>query len=774
MANEFDTVSSAVPFSPITEVDTEQGTVTGSGMSFLAFNMLNPGAHGIPDWWSVHRDGWLRDLVGRSDPLKIAAGTFINKAVSIPLRISAREGTIKRHVAQATDAQQALMRNSGILRGFKGEFKKFLHDYLTQDNGAFMFVMGDGPSDEVLQGPASGLIHLDSGRCQRTGSPEFPVIYHHLDGKRYALHLARVISMSNMPSPRADMFDVGYCAVSCALDVARELRDISVHSAEKFGSRPPRQLLYAETGATINELSSAIHHFENKLNQEGLTRFAKTLLLAPKVANQTLALRTLDMSSAPDGFNRQEVTIMDLALLASAFGLDLRDLAISFGVAGATKSDAEVQHRKGRGKGVHEVLETFMERMEQVFLPEHLMMTFDTLDDDQDRQQADNRNIRSQARERDMRAGLTTVRVERETMRDTGEITEQQFREMELADGRTPDGLDILFLFHSSDSTHKKYLGAVGDNPTDVLSNDPVAMSDNIREQRELAFADLETTSDPRKYWKIREALAALDQLQAMYDDVPQPGLLADPAVTDAAAMGDMDDMAADQITDPTGVTEPEAGGSPDAIDQDGGIKALPDELWEEDLPEAARREMEGIVERYGVQFDQIVTAANSGDLARDEAARALEELIGMVLLMLFLKGARMSPGDAGIQERAMIENILSIHLASMGNLLDDIYAGLYKPNLAMLLNRADMWQNMAANAYFQGLLQREDNPRLKWVRNPFKDSCADCIRLNGQVHEAVGWQASGWLPRSPGLACHGFNCGCSFVETTDPTRGAF
>lgn len=507
---EYNEALEAVPFDPKVP-----GSDWGAG-AFMFMQLAGAGSD-APAYYSAARDSWLREFWRGIDPLKVAVNTFVSKANTIPVTIRPRDRLVKRHAAQAERFQADLMRNSQLLKGWKVFFKKFLIDYLTTDNGAFAVVMGKGPADGPILGAPMGLYHLDSMRCVRTGDAEYPVRYMNVDGKYYKLHYTRVIMVSALPAPDAELYDVGFCPVSYAIDAAAELRDIYTYSKEKFGSRPQRQVLYVKKGATMDQLAGAIHVADEKLNSDGLTRFAKTLLLAPKIATQELELATLDLSSAPDNFDRMDVTLLDMAMIAASFGLDLRDVAIAFGVAGQTKSDAEVQDRKGRGKGVGEFLEALTDQLNFKYLPPQLELSFDNLDDAQDEQQATIRNTRSQARERDLRSGVTTIRVERELMLRYNEITVEEFEEMELLDGRLPNGLDVLLLFSTTDARISDWLDLGVDDPTLVEENDPQEMLDEIHERIIEVSQEIDTATRADVARQARQSLAALEKLQALY-----------------------------------------------------------------------------------------------------------------------------------------------------------------------------------------------------------------------------------------------------------------
>ena len=493
----------------------------GGGMAFSTLMALGAAGHLAPPYWSKARDKWLIGFARRVDVVKITVKTFISKANTIPVRIYPKDRSIVRHANMATDMHEALMRNSGLFKGFRHEFQRFLFDYLNQDNGGFMLILGGGQVDGPIVGAASGLVHLESYLCNRTSNPEYPVVYYHPDGKRYKIHYTRLIDMVSLPSTETNLNGVGLCPTSLCIDSAQEILDMYTYSQEKHGSRPARQILYASEGATIEQLSSAIQHGEMKLDNEGHTRFSKTLLLAPKLPGGKLKLDLIDLASSPDGFDRQTVTLLDMAVIASSFGLDLRDLAHSFGISGQTRSDAEVQDRKGRGKGVGEFIETFSDQLTQKFLPEYLLLSFDNLDDNQDEQRAKIQGIRSTARGRDVTTGIMTVRASRHQMLRAGEIQDEDFDEMELTDGRLPDGNDILSLFYSSDTYYSAALKIPSlSDPIDIEGNDPYFAIDAIKPALIKAWGLFEEETNPVKRKKARQVIAALEKLQEAYREV--------------------------------------------------------------------------------------------------------------------------------------------------------------------------------------------------------------------------------------------------------------
>lgn len=747
-SQEIRALNRAIPFSTNGDSDPLMDSPGGAGVMVLQW--IGAASNQAPGYWSTARDIWLRSFYLRSDYLKITVATFVQKAYAVPLAIIARDHNVKAHVALAEQLHGDIMRNSGLLKGFFGEFAKFATDYVTQDNGAFMLVMGGGKANGPIVGPVVGLMHLDSQYCTRTGNPEYPVVYTHTDGKRYKLHYTRVIFLSSMPSGNAELYDVGLCAVSRCIDAAQDLLDVMVYNAEKFGSRPARQILYGKTGVTLKNINDAIALANTKMNSQGLDRFSRTVLMAPAAPTGTMDLGTLDLASAPDGFNRNEVTILDIAVIAGAFGLDLRDLAHSLGLQGQTKADAEIQHLKTRGKGVEQFLTDFTEQLNQKALPDTLEAYFDYIDDTQDRQAADIAEVRARGRQIDLTSGVITVRLAREQMLENGEIDQDQFDSLELAEGRLPDGLDVLMLFQSQDSEISRILGGIVDNPlnSQIMSVDvdgqpqPVdPLGDIINERMLLAWQRHDTAPNANIKRKMRQAIAALTKLQAIVR----------PVETEPETTPTEDEQPAEDEDEPEPAT----------------VKSYHTKQ-DEDLDE--------LMGTYSDDFDELVTAANNGEMKQDDFDRELEALVAAMLLAAFLRGSRLSEAELTARIRERVDEGIDINLDSIPGLSGDIYSGRYQPEQLGeegAGRRVEMWVNSLAGMYALGQLHRRDDPRFEWVVGP-TEHCETCARLNGQVHTASEWLSSGYAPQSGSLACRGLRCQCQLSETSEPVQGGF
>lgn len=500
------------------KVPFDQPDATGIESAFVSW--IIPTGSAIPPWWSRGRDLWLRNFYRSVDGLKIAVYTFSAKVLNVPMHIQARDNSIRSHVEEAEQIEESLLTNSGVTTGWHEEMSKFITDFLTTDSGGHLYVMGSpNRADKPLIGAATGIYHLDSVRVTRTGNKEFPIIFRDRDGTAYKFHHTRCVSLSDLPSPELEMNGVGLCAVTRALDSANEQGDISNYTREKMGSKPQRGILYVKTGGTIGELEDAVKKAEMKDAAQGNSFYSRTALLAPRNPNSVLELDLVELSKLPDGFNRRDSAILNMSHIAAAFGLDLRDLSFPLGLAGG-KQDAEVQDRKGRGKGVGDCIKTIAEAINQFVLPPHLKVVFDYLDDDQDMRESDIRSKRAESRYKDLSSGVTTVRVERERMASAGEITSQQFEDMELADGRQADGTDVLQLFYTDDKYVQTMLSMPElAEPTDIAANDPFVAIQAIEAAKRRIYEISSKYASTRVMRSSRRATAALNRLRSLYEE---------------------------------------------------------------------------------------------------------------------------------------------------------------------------------------------------------------------------------------------------------------
>lgn len=473
----------------------------------------------LPRWWSAARDNALDELWKTSDLQSGAMYTMSAKMSTIPFHVEPRDMSITSHLRDAEQFEQRLHDSAEWGKGWGEFFEKQVISLLGQDNGRFMEIIDlsknkNGP----LIGPAISVAHLDPARCTRTSNPKFPINYRDTSGKIHRLHHSRVAFNAQLPSIHVEMHGVGLCAVSRSASYAQNMLDIAKYKEEKMGVRPHRSMLVVGGGLDGEGVGKAIEVTNREADSRNQSRFSLTPIVGdPMIEKPTVEL--IDFASIPDGFDDTDSHSIAMAAIALAFGVDARELWPGM-QQGSTRADALLSHIKQRGKGPGHILQETERMFNNWYLPSHLRMVFDFQDDAQDRQKAEIRHERSQTRKTDIDIGVSSDRVERERMVKEGELTTAQFKDLELSEGRLPDGTPLEVLFFRPDTIYQTLLtiSEISD-PLDLRSNDPEKVLDAISKKIPEGYELLSTENRQIQSRQIRESIAALEFIQSLYED---------------------------------------------------------------------------------------------------------------------------------------------------------------------------------------------------------------------------------------------------------------
>ena len=485
----------------------------------------------IPPYWSRARDLSLSQFALKVDHVSSAFSMFISKTATIPLRVLPRDTSIKAHVKQADDLTANLNEMSDWGKGWVASFApKMIFSFITQDNGMFAEIIGDGPADKQRRG-FYGIRFLDPSLCQRTSNPEYPVIFWDIGiggtGLRYKMHHTRVMLASSLPQVYTRLNGLGFCAMSRMINTAQHLLDISTMEQEELGSRPKRRMIVGEQGITAQEIVTAFQQADMQMDNQGLTRYSKSVVVASTTkptSNNPIKLNVLDLYNALAGEDKERSITLGMFLIALALNIPPRWLWPASS-SGATKADAMFQHLAGMGGGVGMLLSIFENMLGGTPMatalgkpvPSHLQVVFDNQDDEQDRMQAEIRKVRNEVWALALANSSVNDRVVRQQMLEAGDLSEQQFDDLELADGRLPDGTDILNLFMTTDPDIVEMLAlSIGDvlNPE---ANDRETVLQAIADKELEVRAILANPVRPAIFDKAKQAFAALQALRTLY-----------------------------------------------------------------------------------------------------------------------------------------------------------------------------------------------------------------------------------------------------------------
>lgn len=489
------------------------------GLNMFMF-MVRAGLYMYP-WWSPSRDVQLSKFWKQVDYLSGAIYTLESKMSSIPVRIQARDQSIKEDVAEAERETEKLLMSAEFGGGWTSFYEKFVEALVTQDNGTFVEIIGGGSPNGPIIGRPFTVRTLDPAMCQRTGDPEFPVIYRDPRGGLFRLHFTRVMYKAQMESTISQMYGVGFCGISRAVNISQTLFDILIYKQEKLGSRPRRGIMVTGGGLDPEDVRDSFKIVEQIEDGQNLSRYSKIALVGDS-SMPDAKLTLTDLSSLPDGFDEQTNVELGMAVIAMALGMDAREL-FPVGQSGATRADALIQHLKQRGKGPGQIIQMTEMMFNAKYLPPNLKLVFDFQDDEEDRQSAETKEVRSRRWATAIKSGSMDTHTARAQMVEVGDLERGQYERLELEDGRLEDGTTVLTLFYSKDSNIKKYLKLPVEDPLDIDENSWETLKEPVEKNKTMAMTTIVNSTKSDERWSAQKALSALKELEKLYQPMPLP-----------------------------------------------------------------------------------------------------------------------------------------------------------------------------------------------------------------------------------------------------------
>jgi len=726
----------------------------------------------IPPWWSKARDAELRKFVMLNDHILGAFYTIQSKATGIDVRVEPRDKSVAEHQADAEHFTRILVEEAEFGAGWTECFGKFLWDLWTCDNGAAFEIIGPGPKDGPLTGAAEGIAHLDSWRMTRTGSAEYPIVYTAESGKSYKFHRTRVAFMSQCPSPIEEMRGVGVSWLSRCINTAQNLADIGEYEGEKLGSRPLRAILLGR-GIPPGIVTNALMLAQRAIDSQGYSRFSPTPVIEGIEPEATLEL--IDLASLPDGFDKNTATTLGMYTIAMCGGVPARWLWPATST-GATRADALFQHYTGSSGGLGQVLHSVatmlgggehgLLHIGGKFLPPHLRLVFAFQDDVTQQIRADIAQTYAQARQVNLMSDVTSIRVERQKMVSGSELTEAQFIELELADGRLPDGSSVLTLFASQDPRYNSLLDLGSENPLAVTRNDPNTMIQVIDER--LLDANTALYQAPNAALKsiARECLAALQELRDKYETET----LGEPEEPTSAALDEEGASDEERAIVDTAQQETQLGSMRRPISIDDMRADSPTSAKELETKAGGR-------DSYGTGIRSAVRGLWYGVFDYDQFFSSMMSTIRAGLTRAWYDGARemgILPSELSPEERLALEQAIQSEYSHLNDFASDIeaHSKANRVKIAPLLKRADLWINRWTDVNNQAKLMAGGDKKLKWVLGATEEHCKTCAAMHGKIKRASYWRDHGPHPQQPvndTIECKGWKCLCTLEPTDEP-----
>lgn len=175
--------------------------------------------------------------------------------------------------------------------------------------------------------------------------------------------------------------------------------------------------------------------------------------------------------------------------------------------------------------------------------------------------------------------------------------------------------------------------------------------------------------------------------------------------------------------------------------------------------------------------FADLLDDALKGNITRRQWTGRLRSMIETYGYKAYTDGLRDGGVDAepDSDESAQIVQLVRDQSPYISGLADTIFKDENTVISAAIADQKPaMWYNKSINPFYQsGLASADGNSMYEWVYGD-TEHCADCNRLNGQVHRMKDYTRKNVLPQSDNLACKGFNCKCKLVKTANKANGSW
>lgn len=391
------------------------GLPPGAAGQFLIFaNAVNSE---ITPWGAGYkaRDRQLREAIP-VEPLFVSGlGTVCSRNASFSWKLTGPESETAR--------LQDVLQNAEFGAGWAEFILKISMDLYTQDSGAFVEIIREGPkvTDRVV-----GIAHLDAARCYPTGDPEEPVWYVDRFNQYHKMKWWQIIPLLEVPATNELMPGIQYCAMTRMLMHAEIMRDTEIYTKEKIGGRNPRAITLIR-GVKAEDVRTAVTTAQTINDSMGRLRYSNPIMVSSADPNAEVGFETLEVASLPDGFDADLNQKQYITLMSLAFMTDYQEFAPLPGGGLGTSNQSEILNKKSRGKGPGLFMKLISQAMNFRVLPKSVQFEWDEQDPDEDKQTAEIKQIRADYRKIMLESQQISLNVCWMMMLEEGDLTQEQY-----------------------------------------------------------------------------------------------------------------------------------------------------------------------------------------------------------------------------------------------------------------------------------------------------------------------------------------------------------
>jgi hypothetical protein len=419
--------------------------VFGLAFPWMA-TIFQPSYTDLPQYWSPRRDWVLANTPHKEDMWAAAVAIAAT-------RFAAHGYTVKdsNDSSRRVSASQQLLKRANGGEGWVPFSLKTMRDLLTTDNGVFIRIQRQGEevvkikvkAQTVMGGETgsfaeasvttaqsgakiTGLYHLDSLRCIRTGNLAYPLRYMPINGTQQIFRWDQVLMYADQPSPRAELFGVGSCAAGRAYKTIAKLAAMEQLVYENLTGGGANKLVFLQ-GINDPTLQAILKSGEADAQARGLVYYLGTILGAIP-SDTPISMVEVKLKELLTSFVPKDERDNAYLIYANNIGVPVQSLQPLSGQGLGTGTQTLVLDDAAKGQGA---LPAFIKWWEQTVSDRVLPSTTELKFTDEN----DQRDQKARAEVQKLRADTRKVQI------DGGEISPAMARQLAVDSEDLPQEL---------------------------------------------------------------------------------------------------------------------------------------------------------------------------------------------------------------------------------------------------------------------------------------------------------------------------------------------
>ena len=311
---------------------------------------------------STTRDKWLIEFVRKEPHLMGVLGTATSLVANRGWKLVGGRNLVNSIRRVLHDADRPEGHRFGA--GWRHYIRHGAQSFYNTDMGFISEIGRDSISTGGTVGPMKALWSTDPTRFQLTGDVEEPLIYKSKNRGVQKWTEPDYFRIASNPVLEENYHDLGYCAISIVVEVAKILIAVYKYDQEQLGAIAPQGLLLLRN-ISQRQWNDSMSSREAKLKGDERKYFGGVAVLASLGPNEIDA-KLVALSELPKNFNRQDFITLLMYLYSLVFGFSPDEFwPVQIGWLLGRNTEAELGLERATQKGDADFFMAFQDRFQR-------------------------------------------------------------------------------------------------------------------------------------------------------------------------------------------------------------------------------------------------------------------------------------------------------------------------------------------------------------------------------------------------------------------------